>query len=167
MRVKNFLLVVMLVLVACSSEPESGPAEVKWDRVTCERCRMVLSDPRFAAQIRYFPANKRSKVAMFDDIGCAVLWLEQQPWANDSRTEIWVADHRSRQWIDARKAYYVKLNSSPMEYGFGAQQDPVENALDFAKAITRIKETEKKFNLHGQQLEQRLREQAQQRELRQ
>ena len=58
---------------------------------------MMLSDPRFAAQIRYFPQDKRSKVVKFDDFGCAMLWLEDQPWKQDQATEIWVADHRTHQ----------------------------------------------------------------------
>jgi len=157
----------LLSLAGCSDEPETGPQKVRFDRDACERCRMVLSDPRFAAEIRWFPPGKRSKVAKFDDIGCATLWLEKQDFKDDPKTEIWVADHRNREWIDARKAWYVPLNSSPMEYGLGAQSDPAPDALDFEQAKARIREIEEKFNIHGQQLKQRLEEQARQRALRQ
>ncbi len=166
---RRFLLLAgslpLLSLGGCSGEPETGPVEVRFDRDICTRCRMVLSDPRFAAEVRWFPEGKRSRVARFDDIGCAILWLEQQPFAEDPRVEIWVTDHRNRQWIDARKAWYVPLNSSPMEYGLGAQSDPAESALDFRQASARIHEIEQKFNVHGQQLRQRLEEQARQRAL--
>ncbi len=155
----------LLGLTGCSDEPETGPVDVRFDRDACTRCRMVLSDPRFAAEIRYFPEGKRSRVAKFDDIGCATLWLEHQPFRDDPKTEIWVADHRSRQWIDARSAWYVPLNSSPMEYGLGAQSEPASGALDFEQAKARIREIEETFNVHGQQLRQRLEEQARQRAL--
>ncbi|MES9860639.1 MAG: hypothetical protein ABW138_07295, partial [Candidatus Thiodiazotropha sp. 4PDIVS1] len=70
------VLVQVMLLVGCSADNGTGPLDVKWDRDTCERCRMVLSDRKHAAQIRYFPPDKkRSVVNFFDDIGCAVLWL--------------------------------------------------------------------------------------------
>lgn len=160
------LLVLFLIgLSGCSGESETGPVPVHFDRDICTRCRMVLSDPRFVAEVRWFPAGRRSRVAKFDDIGCATLWLAQQPFRDDPRTEIWVADYRTHEWIDARKAHYVKLNNSPMEYGLGAQSDPAPGALDFDQAKAWIREVEEKFNVHGQQLKQRLEEQARRRAL--
>ena len=41
-------------LAGCGKQghwPE-GMAEIKWDRDTCARCNMVISDPRFAAELR-------------------------------------------------------------------------------------------------------------------
>ncbi len=155
---------MLLALLSACSEPQTGPAEVRWDRDICERCRMVLSDPHFAAQIRYFPPGKRSQVAKFDDIGCAVLWLREQPWKDDPKTEIWVADYRNKNWIDARSASYVRLKTSPMEYGLGAQPESTPGALTFDQAIAHIDEVEERFNVHGLQLQERLRQQALERE---
>lgn len=160
-----FWLFFLLLLSACSGEPETGPIEVKWDRDICERCRMVLSDPHFAAQIRYFPKNKkRSKVAKFDDIGCAVLWLEDKPWKDDDRTELWVNDHRNKEWINAETATYVKKKTTPMEYGLGAQPETAPDGLSFEQAKAHINDVEERFNVHGLQLQQRLKEQALERE---
>ena len=113
--------VFVLLLIGCSGDPGQGPVEVKWDRDACERCRMVLSDRAYAAQVRFFPEGGRSKVFKFDDIGCAVLWLEDKPWNRDPKTEIWVRDRLSDQWIDARTAVYIKGRVTPMAYGLGAQ----------------------------------------------
>ena len=138
-----------LVLTACSGEPETGPVEVKWDQDNCERCRMMLSDRHFAAQIRYYPEDKRSRVVKFDDIGCATLWLKDQPWKDDSKTQIWVTDFSSGQWIDARAATYIDRNNSPMGYDLGAQAKADPAGLSFADAILHIEEIENKFNVHG------------------
>ena len=100
-----------MILSACSGEPETGPVEVRWDQNNCERCRMMLSDRHFSAQIRYFPETKNSRVVKFDDIGCATLWLEKQQWKDDPKTEIWVTAHSNGEWIDARKATYVHKNN--------------------------------------------------------
>ncbi|MET0092982.1 MAG: hypothetical protein ABW120_05585, partial [Sedimenticola sp.] len=88
---KGALLLFLLVplLVACNSDPGTGAVEAKWDRDSCERCRMVLSDRKHSAQVRQPMPNGKSKVLMFDDIGCASLWLEDKPWRDDPRTEIW------------------------------------------------------------------------------
>lgn len=146
-----FFTMFSLMLSACTGEQETGPEEVRWDQNTCERCRMMLSDRHFAAQIRYFPENKRSKVVKFDDIGCAVLWLKDQPWSNDPKTQIWVTAHRNGEWIDARKATYVRKNNSPMGYDLGAQTEAAPEGLNFDQAIQHIEEVENKFNAHGMQ----------------
>jgi copper chaperone NosL len=156
-------LLLLLLLAACSGDPGSGPKEVKWDRDACERCRMVLSDRHYSAQVRVFPEGKRSKVFFFDDIGCATLWLEDKPWMDDPRTEIWVTDHRKGEWIDARTATYVKEKITPMEYGLGAQTEPAPGGLDFEQAKRHIVEVEERFTIRGVQLLDRLKEQAERR----
>ncbi|MBL3591147.1 MAG: hypothetical protein JMN24_15340 [gamma proteobacterium endosymbiont of Lamellibrachia anaximandri] len=156
----------ILLLTACSGDPGTGPKEVKWDRVACERCRMVLSDRHYSAQIRYFPEGKRSKVVGFDDIGCATLWLDTQAWKDDPKTEIWVTDFRTGDWIDARTATYVKEKITPMEYGLGAQSDPAPEGLNFAQAKLHVIEVEKRFSIHGVHLLDRLKEQAERRDAR-
>ena len=138
---------------------------MKWDRDACERCRMVLSDRVHSAQVRYYPEHKkRSRVLMFDDIGCVVLWLEDKAWKDDPRTEIWVTDYRNGNWIDARKATYVTGRITPMEYGLGAQSEPVPGGLSYQQAKAHIYEVEKRFNVHGVDLLQRFKELNEKRE---
>jgi copper chaperone NosL len=160
---KRLWPLLLLTLAGCG-DSGTGPVDVKWDRDACERCRMVLSDRSHAAQIRYhLPGKKRSSLAKFDDIGCAVLWLEEQSWRDDPRTQIWVIDHLTGQWIDARSATYITGRITPMEYGLGAQTAPAADGLDFVQAKQHIAEVEQRFNVHGQQLLERLSERAGQR----
>ena len=156
---------LLLLLSACGGAPDTGPAEVKWDRTTCERCRMVVSDRKHAAQVRYLPENKkRSRVMHFDDIGCAVIWLEDKPWKDDPKTEIWVTDRHTGEWLDARSATYIKGDLTPMEYGLGAQAESASDGLDFEQASAHIFDVEKRFNIHGVNLLSRLQERQQARE---
>jgi len=158
-------VVLLLLLGGCSGDPGTGPKEPKWDRDACERCRMVLSDRHYSAQIRFLPkGKKRTKVLWFDDIGCATLWLEDKPWKDDPKTEIWVTDHQTGKWIDARKATYVKGKIKPMAYGLGAQKDPLEGGMSFEQAKQHIREVEKRFNIHGANLLERVKELARKRE---
>jgi len=142
-----------MLLGACGGDPGSGPVEVKWDRVTCERCRMVLSDRRHSAQVRIPKSDGKSKVLFFDDIGCAVIWLEDKPWRDDRQTEVWVNDWRSGEWIDVRSAYYLPGQETPMQYGLGAQTEPANGALNYAVAKAHIFDVERRVNVHGGSLD--------------
>lgn len=125
------------VLSACgkSGWPE-GMGEIKWDRDTCTRCRMVISDRRFAVEMRGGPKDQLFK---FDDIGCLVFWLRDKaadyPWMADAATRLWVADLGSKsdamKWLEPRTAQFVNKNS-PMGYNFGATAYPQAGSLDFA-----------------------------------
>lgn len=124
-------------LSACGKDdhwPE-GMHPVKWDRDTCVRCNMVISDRRFAAEMRGGPKNTAFK---FDDIGCAIFWLRDKakdyPWITEAATRLWVADVGSKgndvAWLDARSASYV-TKTSPMGYNFGATALAQPGAVDF------------------------------------
>jgi len=138
-----FSLLLLTILVAgCSKQADTGPVEVRWDKETCERCAMAVSDRNYSAQVRGGPAEKSTRVYKFDDIGCAVIWLDKQAWKADTRTEIWVNDYRNGKWLDARKASYVTGKVTPMGYGLGAQAELVEGALNFAAAREHVYEVE-------------------------
>jgi nitrous oxide reductase accessory protein NosL len=164
-RFQVSVLAALFLLSGCSGDSGSGPLEINWDRDACERCRMVLSDRYHAAQIRYFPPHKkRSVVARFDDIGCAILWLSDKPWQQDSRTEIWVTGHRTGAWIDATRATYVKGQHTPMEYGLGAQDEAVTGGLDFTRAKEHILQVEQRYQAHTAHLLERFKAQGENRE---
>ncbi len=145
-------LLLTLLLAACG-DPGTGPVEVKWDRIACERCRMVLSDRHHSAQVRVQGPGGRSSVRQFDDLGCAIIWLEDKPAKGDPATEIWVNDWRTGDWIDARTAAYVPDQVTPMEYGLGAQPDAAPGTLSFDQARHHIFEVEREYNIHGGHLD--------------
>jgi hypothetical protein len=95
---------------------------------------MVLSDRLHAAQVRIHSADGSSQVFFFDDLGCALIWLREQPSRDDPATELWVTDWRDGQWIDAESASYLPGQETPIGYGLGAQPTPVVGALDFVHA---------------------------------
>ncbi|MCK5360994.1 MAG: protein NosL [Gammaproteobacteria bacterium] len=140
---------LLLLLGACSQEEATGPGEVRWDRETCTRCSMAVGDRNYAAQVRGGALGEKSKLYQFDDIGCAVIWLKDQPWKDEASTEIWVKDHRNSEWIDARKASYVKGKISPMNYGLGAQADVADGALNYTQATAHIMMGEQQHHQHG------------------
>jgi len=136
------LLLAAALLAGCGGDPGSGPVEVKWDRDGCERCRMVLSERRYSAQVR----EPERRIHLFDDLGCALIWLDEQPWKEDPRVELWVADSDDGHWIDARRAFYTPGHNTPMDYGLGASEQAGPDALDFEQARERIFEVERKYH---------------------
>ncbi|MBZ8134321.1 hypothetical protein CLD20_13650 [Afifella sp. IM 167] len=123
-----FLMASGGMLSACSEE--TGPADIRFDRDTCEHCRMMISDRHFPASIRGGPRHAAHK---FDDIGCAMQWLGRQEWASEAKTEIWVGDYENPgTWLKAKEAVYISGLVTPMDYGFGAVAAPHEGAVDFA-----------------------------------
>ena len=148
-----FILLVVLFLSACGNDKQTGAVDVKWDRDACERCQMMLSERNFSAQVRFFPEGKRSKVYKFDDMGCAVLWLDTQPYKDDPKTEVWVNNYLTNDWVNAKKAWFTRGLTTPMNYGLGAQPEQVEGALNYEQAVKHIYEVEKKLNIHGGNLE--------------
>jgi copper chaperone NosL len=96
---------------------------------------MVISDRRFAAEMRGGPRNT---VFKFDDIGCAIFWLRDKakdyPWITEAATRVWVSEVGSKGdevgWLEARAAHYI-TKTSPMGYNFGAVAQPQTGAVDF------------------------------------
>jgi copper chaperone NosL len=113
-----------------------GMVEIKWDRDTCTRCKMVISDRRFAVEVRGGPQNTAYK---FDDIGCLLFWVRdkvaEQPWLAEAATKMWVADMNSKgpdvKWLDPRQAHYLGRHS-PMGYNFAATAHQQAGSQDFA-----------------------------------
>ena len=131
-----FLFCTMfLLLAACSREPQNGPVEIKFDRDTCVHCSMAISDRHYAVQVRGGPKNQTFK---FDDFGCAMTWLKDQPWGNDPATIIWVADFHDGKWLNARTAHYVGGKTTPMAYGFGATPEAAPGSISFDEAMRQV-----------------------------
>ncbi len=125
----------ILLLAACSREPQTGPVEIKFDRDTCVHCGMAISDRHYAVQVRGGPKNQTSK---FDDFGCAMTWLKDQPWGNDPSTVIWVADFHDGIWLNARTAHYLGGKTTPMAYGFGATSEAIPGSISFDEARKQV-----------------------------
>ena len=144
----RWLVLLLPLLAGCSGQDASGPVEVRWDRETCTRCAMTVSDRQSAAQVRGAPAGQPTRVYTFDDIGCAVIWLDGQPWKNDTGTEIWVTDHRTGEWLEARAATFITGQRSAMGYDLGAQREASAGAMDFARAKQYIYAVEAQQHAH-------------------
>ena len=125
-RATAFVFLILSVFACKGGNEEQLPVDFVWDREDCEECKMALSDPHYSAQVIY----PKGKAYFFDDIGCAILWLDRQPWKDEART--WVNDVKTTEWIEAKKANWISGDpQTPMGYGFAATLSQVGNALDY------------------------------------
>ena len=120
MKKFSLLLLLLLAIIGCEKKQIGAVEKMHWDRDMCERCKMAVSDRKFAFEII---DPKSGKAYKFDDIGCGVLWLEEEkiPWRE--KAIMWVTDAKSGEWIDAKKAYYTDDSITPMAYGFAAYSE--------------------------------------------
>jgi len=139
-----FSILLLFGFSGCEKKPIGGVAQMHWDRDMCERCKMAISERKFAAQII---DPKSGKVYKFDEIGCAVLWMDETgiPWKDQAI--IWINDAKTGEWIDARKAKYTYGAITPMAFGFAAYSDKTVPAntetFDFATISEKIRKIEK------------------------
>ena len=146
-KVFYLLLLVTLFFTACNKKNSNGIEAIHWDRDVCQRCKMVVSERKYAAEI----VNPNTgKVYKFDDIGCAVMWLKEEhiPWAD--KAKIWVTDAKSGKWLDAKSAKYTDDSITPMAYGISAFSKETfpkgHKALNFDEAVKQIELIEQKNN---------------------
>jgi copper chaperone NosL len=98
------------VLAACS-RGVPGPAQLDARNDACAFCRMAVSDPRTAAQL--LAPGEEPK--FFDDIGCLRGYLAS---AKLPRSAVaYVADHRTRAWVRADRAVYVRNEAAETPMG--------------------------------------------------
>ena len=115
-RVSLLLLLVASLSLACWQSPTTGPGEIKWDRQTCERCQMVISERHHAVQTR---RTGERAVHAFDDLGCALLWLDEHGGLDSRpRPELWVRHSAGTMWTDAHTARFEPGHLTPMQYGW-------------------------------------------------
>jgi hypothetical protein len=140
-RASRAALLMGLVLAAgCGGGGGDGPAEVHWDRDACAHCNMGISDRRHAAQIR-LPGKRRA--ALFDDPGCALLWLHDQPGDAVDTASIWVREPEADGWRDARTSRFTPGATTPMDYGFAVVAGEPEGSLTLEQVWTQLEQADR------------------------
>jgi nitrous oxide reductase accessory protein NosL len=124
---RNFskILILSLLLLGCDSKMDTSPKDAVLDRDVCHRCKMAISDKHYVSQI---VNPKDAKRYFFDDIGCAILWMQEQNITWEQEAFIYVANAKNGEWLDAKKAVYSDKANSPMRFGFAAHFEKSENS---------------------------------------
>lgn len=120
-----FLLSAAFIIMSCK-KAEDAPPDLVIDRTACARCKMLISDSRFAA------ALKIGEYLIFDDIGCMLAYAKSL--SNINSSDIWVRDYKEEKWMKAQSAtfYFDAQKRTPMGYGYVAIKTGSESPQGFA-----------------------------------
>jgi copper chaperone NosL len=112
------LLAVVLGVVFWPQE-RSGPEPIAYGRDVCAQCRMHLSQPGFAGELR----DRKGVLSKYDDIGCLLQAMKAQ---RGEMPEAWVEDHRNGELVPLLTATLVRGSTvaTPMGYGIVAFAEP-------------------------------------------
>lgn len=129
-------IIGILVLVKISNQSvldidnnEKIALEFKPNKVQCPQCNMFLVEKEHTAQA----ITIDNKTHFFDDPGCMVLWIEENYKTSEKEIVKWVYALDTKKWIDAQKAFYSINDKTPMNYGFGAYEKTIDNAIDYSE----------------------------------
>jgi copper chaperone NosL len=108
---KRLLWFAFAIVSACTpGRPQAEPLRIGED--ACAHCRMTIVSIDTAAQI----VEPGAEPIMFDEIGCLQQFLAGTSLSD--RAVVFVADHRSHEWVDARSAVFTRTSvPTPMSSG--------------------------------------------------
>jgi copper chaperone NosL len=109
-------LFALLLLAACGPAVSlDEPPEIRYGEDECDRCRMLISDARYAAAYMTEDGTARR----FDDIGGMLAYHAEQ---QEAVHLFWVHDAGSQVWVRADEATFVlsPMLQTPMGFGIAA-----------------------------------------------
>ena len=113
-------IVMSLITINCNTGEDTLP-QIRYGEESCDRCRMIISEKRFASAYRTDDGILRK----FDDLGCAVLHRAEQ---NEQVKQFWVYDYGETDWLDKTEAFFVSSREllTPMGYGIIAVKTKIQ-----------------------------------------
>lgn len=102
-----------------------GPHPIAWGEEPCAHCRMLVSDPRYAAQL-VLPSGE---VKNFDDPGCLLAY--EADVQGQAAITYFHHSHDDR-WLTAPMVAFERGAKTPMGHGFAAVDPGTAGAFDLA-----------------------------------
>ena len=137
-----FFLIIVALLFSTSSFKQSivvipynnkkEPIAITPDQYKDRFCNMTIQDVTYSAQA----ILPNGDTLFFDDVGCLVLWRENQK--NKDEIILWVWAKDRNDYIDGEKAWYSVDESTPMNYGFGAYEIKKDDFINFETMRARM-----------------------------
>lgn len=134
------IIAVVFISMAENKQPvsivknniEKKPLPLKVNFTNDAYCKMLITTKRNSMQV----VSPDGKTWFFDDPGCMVLWLQDKPFKADAK--LWVYTIDTKQWIDAKTAWYGIKDKTEMYYGFGARENKTEGSIDYREMELRM-----------------------------
>jgi len=107
-------LVFILLLLSCSGDKGAEPVDIHYGQDICERCKMIISEEKFSAQLILNNGN----IYKFDDIGGMIHYINEKNLSPEI-SKIYVKDYNTGKWLSSEEALFIFTNKikTPMNYG--------------------------------------------------
>ncbi len=127
---------VLLVLILSANISESNvyvvhgntqkvPLEIVFDKYYCSQDKVPIKELFNSAQV----VKPNGDTYFFNDVGSLFLWLERQKDKND--LVVWVYAQDTERFVEAKGAWYSRVEITPMGYGFGAYEYHIYGTADY------------------------------------
>ncbi len=121
MRTQQLISPLLFTIILCGTACISSslaPVEI-YPEDMCSRCKMAISDKRFAGEILVEVGVARK----FDDLGCLLRDMKDRRARDEPPA--FAVDFGRREWVNVKEAYYVKSTriTTPMRSGLIAFKD--------------------------------------------
>ena len=121
------LATAVLLAAGCAGSGAPEPVAIDLGRDACGHCRMAIVSTTTAAEI----VAPGEEPHLFDDLGCLRDFVATASLASDA--VVFVADHRTGAWTEARHAVFTKTPlQTPMGSGLIAHADTASRDQDAA-----------------------------------
>ncbi|MBI4971041.1 MAG: nitrous oxide reductase accessory protein NosL [Candidatus Omnitrophica bacterium] len=96
-----FIAGLLFLLIGCGNNALNLEPHIRYGNDTCSDCRMIINEEPFAAAIIVSP----ELTVKFDSISCLLRYHQENPSVGGT---MWVHDFDTRQWVNARSAFFVQ-----------------------------------------------------------
>ncbi len=134
------LCAVLLLSLSCdkgkalsTGNREKKPVDFELGVPICPVCNMNVFTLKHAVEL----INEQGETYLFDDVGCTILWIDEQK-LDLEKAVIWIYAQDTKRWIDAKKARYSLIDNTPMRYGFAGYEHNRENFVPFQEMRLRM-----------------------------
>lgn len=108
------------------------PLEIVLGKYQDSDCGMTIEDMTYVSQV----VSNDGKTWFFHDHGGMANWLKDKSFKDNAK--IWVMSKDSKKYIDARTAWFSRIDTTPMGYGFGAYEIKQDGFISFDEMLLKV-----------------------------
>ena len=128
------------MIVVLKGNHEHKALDVKLHHTQDAHCGMIIDSLEYGAQV----IAPDGRTWFFHDLGGLALFLAGKEY--EKTATIWVYQNDKKIWLNGRKAFYSRVENTPMYYGFAAYEEMQENFVDFETMSKMMKRGENLTN---------------------
>ena len=112
-------------IVARYNNLTKEPLEIELEKYICFESKLPIIELENSAQA----ITAEGKTYFFNDVGNVMLWLSRQ--SDKESIVVWVYAKDTKRYVNARNAWYSRIELTPMGYGFGAYELRLYGTADY------------------------------------